>query len=62
MKCFRGYSGHHFTGDRARLLDEYTAEDGHIGSLGGAGFAEPFKARTPLLVSDSEVFAKAGFG
>jgi LmbE family N-acetylglucosaminyl deacetylase len=51
-----------FSGDQRELLDRYAAEDRYIGSLVGVGYAEPFKARTPLLVEDPGVFRKVRFG
>lgn len=51
-----------FSGDQATLLDKYTAEDRYVGSLVGVQYAEAFKARSPLLVSDPEVFAASRFG
>src|SRR5689334_22865167 len=41
-----------FSGDQARFLEKYTAEDRYVGSLVGISYAEAFKARSPLLVSD----------
>jgi bacillithiol biosynthesis deacetylase BshB1 len=51
-----------FQGDQAGLVERYRAEDQYVGSLLGVGFAEPFKARTPLLVGDPTVFLKVRFG
>lgn len=51
-----------FSGDQAQLLDKYTAEDRYIGSLVGVRYAEAFMARSPLLVSDPEVFPGSRFG
>jgi len=51
-----------FSGDQAQLLEKYAIEDRYIGSLVGVPFAEAFKARSPLLVADPEVFAPARFG
>jgi LmbE family N-acetylglucosaminyl deacetylase len=51
-----------FAGDQAQLLDKYTAEDRYIGSLVGVPYAEALKARSPLLVSDPEVFSRSRFG
>src|ERR1019366_4281066 len=51
-----------FSGDQAQLLDKYTAEDRYVGSLVGVRYAEAFKARSPLLVSDPEVFSRSRFG
>ena len=51
-----------FSGSQADLLDKYTAEDRYVGSLVGVRYAEAFRARTPLLVADPEVFGAARFG
>ena len=51
-----------FQGDQVRLVERYAAEDQYYGSLLAVGYAEPFQARSPLLVSDPTVFAKAPFG
>jgi LmbE family N-acetylglucosaminyl deacetylase len=51
-----------FSGDQAALLDKYNAEDRYVGSLVGVQYAEAFRSRSPLLVSDPEVFLKARFG
>jgi bacillithiol biosynthesis deacetylase BshB1 len=51
-----------FQGDQARLVERYAAEDQYYGSLVGVPYAEPFQARSPLLVSDPTAFAKAPFG
>jgi len=51
-----------FQGDQARLVERYAAEDQYYGSLLGVRHAEPFQARSLLLVSDPTVFAKAPFG
>jgi LmbE family N-acetylglucosaminyl deacetylase len=51
-----------FSGEQATLVDKYSAEDRHVGSLVGVQYAEAFKARSPLLVSTPEVFMKARFG
>lgn len=51
-----------FHGDQARLIERYAAEDQYHGSLLGVRYAEPFQARTPLLVEDPTVFAKVPFG
>jgi N-acetylglucosamine malate deacetylase 1 len=51
-----------FQGDQARLVERYAAEDQYYGSLLGVRYAEPFQARSPLLVSDPTAFAKAPFG
>ena len=37
-------------------------EDQYVGSLVGVEYAEVFKARTPLLVTDPTVFTKSPFG
>jgi LmbE family N-acetylglucosaminyl deacetylase len=51
-----------FSGPQAELLDKYSAEDRYVGSLVGVRYAEAFKARSPLLVTDPEVFARSRFG
>ena len=51
-----------FSGDQATLVDKYTAEDRYVGSLVGVQYAESFKARSPLLVENPGVFARARFG
>lgn len=51
-----------FSGDQAELLDRYGAEDRYVGSLLGVRYAEPFKARSPLLVEDPTVFPPVPFG
>jgi LmbE family N-acetylglucosaminyl deacetylase len=51
-----------FSGLQADLLDKYTAEDRYVGSVVGVRYAEAFKARSPLLVADPEVFAGSRFG
>ena|SRR5688572_24545110 len=51
-----------FQGDQAHLVERYAAEDQYYGSLFGVRYAEPFQARSPLLVSDPTAFAKAPFG
>jgi LmbE family N-acetylglucosaminyl deacetylase len=51
-----------FHGDQAQLVERYAAEDQYYGSLLGVRYAEPFQARSPLLVTDPTVFAKVPFG
>jgi LmbE family N-acetylglucosaminyl deacetylase len=51
-----------FQGDQARLVERYAAEDQYYGSLLGVRYAEPFRARSPLLVSDPTAFTKVPFG
>jgi N-acetylglucosamine malate deacetylase 1 len=51
-----------FQGEQASLMDRYRAEDQYVGSLVGVPFAEPFKARTPLLVDTPTIFLKVRFG
>jgi LmbE family N-acetylglucosaminyl deacetylase len=51
-----------FQGEQASLVERYRAEDQHIGSLLGVSFAEPFRARTPLLVDSPLAFQKVRFG
>lgn len=51
-----------FSGDRAELLDRYSAEDRYVGSVVSVRYAEAFKARSPLLVEDPTVFRRVRFG
>ncbi len=51
-----------FSGDQAELLDRYGAEDRYTGSLLGVGYAEAFKARSPLLLDDPTVIRRVRFG
>jgi len=51
-----------FQGAQAGLIDRYRAEDQYVGSLVGVAFAEPFLARSPLLVTSPSVFAPVRFG
>ncbi len=51
-----------FQGEQASLVERYRAEDQYVGSLLGVRFAEPFKARTPLLVDTPLAFQKVRFG
>jgi len=51
-----------FQGEQASLVERYRAEDQYVGSLVGVRFAEPFKARTPLLVDSPTAFSKVRFG
>jgi N-acetylglucosamine malate deacetylase 1 len=51
-----------FSGPQADLLEKYTAEDRYVGSLVGVRYAEAFKARSPLLVADPEIFGASRFG
>jgi hypothetical protein len=51
-----------FSGSQEDLLDKYTAEDRYVGSLVGVRYAEAFRSRSPLLVSDPEVFGASRFG
>ena len=51
-----------FQGEQASLVERYRAEDQYVGSLVGVGFAEPFRARTPLLVDSPLAFQKVRFG
>lgn len=39
-----------FSGAAAELIERYSAEDRYVGSLVGVRFAEPFKARNPVLL------------
>jgi LmbE family N-acetylglucosaminyl deacetylase len=51
-----------FQGQQASLVERYRAEDQYVGSLVGVRFAEPFRARTPLLVDTPLVFQGVRFG
>ena len=51
-----------FHGDQARLVERYAAEDQYYGSLFAVRYAEPFQARSPLLISDPTLFEKVPFG
>lgn len=51
-----------FSGEQASLIDKYSAEDRHVGSLVRVPYAEAFKARSPLLVDSPDVFVRARFG
>jgi LmbE family N-acetylglucosaminyl deacetylase len=51
-----------FQGEQASLVERYRAEDQYVGSVVGVGFAEPFRARTPLLVDSPLAFQKVRFG
>ena len=51
-----------FRGDQAALVDRYRAEDQYVGSLVGVAYAEPFRARTPLVVNTPLVFNAVRFG
>jgi LmbE family N-acetylglucosaminyl deacetylase len=51
-----------FLGDQARLVERYAAEDQYYGSLLGVRHAEPFQARSPLLVTDPTTFVRVPFG
>jgi LmbE family N-acetylglucosaminyl deacetylase len=51
-----------FDGDQRVLLDRFEAEDRYVGSLVGVEYAEPFRARGPLLVDDPTVFRKVRYG
>jgi N-acetylglucosamine malate deacetylase 1 len=51
-----------FQGDQAHLVERYAAEDQYFGSLLGVRYAEPFQARSPLLIGDPTAFVKAPFG
>jgi len=51
-----------FQGEQASLVERYRAEDQYVGSLVGVRFAEPFKARTPLLVDTPMAFLRVRFG
>jgi N-acetylglucosamine malate deacetylase 1 len=51
-----------FSGDQASLLEKYDAEDRYVGSLVGVKYAEGFRSRSPLVVSDPGVFLPTRFG
>lgn len=51
-----------FRGDQVRLIERYAAEDQYVGSLVGVRYAEPFKARSPLLVADPTLLLRVPFG
>lgn len=51
-----------FQGSQASLVDRYRAEDQYVGSLTGVAFAEPFRARSPLLVDSPVAFNRVPFG
>ncbi len=51
-----------FQHDQANLVDRYRAEDQYVGSLVGVPFAEPFRARSPLLVEAPTVLNRVAFG
>jgi LmbE family N-acetylglucosaminyl deacetylase len=51
-----------FQGEQASLVERYRAEDQYVGSLVGVRYAEPFNARTPLLVESPAAFLKVRFG
>ena len=57
-----GYYDSVFQGPQAALIDRYRAEDQYVGSLVGTAFAEPFRARTPLVVDTPLVFDPVRFG
>lgn len=41
-----------FSGDAAELIERYSAEDRYVGSQVGVRYAEPFKARHPVLLDN----------
>ena len=51
-----------FSGDRADLIDKYSAEDRYVGSQVGVRYAEQFRARMPLVVDLPTMFTPARFG
>lgn len=51
-----------FSGPQAGRPERFRAEDRYVGSLVGVEYAEPFKARGPLLIPDPTLFVKAPFG
>lgn len=48
--------------ERDELIQRYGAEDRYTGSLVDVRFAEPFRARRPLLVDDFSVFEAVRYG
>lgn len=61
MEALRAYESV-FSGAQATLLEKYGAEDRYVGALVGVRYAEAFRARSPLLVADPDVFAPSRFG
>lgn len=51
-----------FCGPQAARLERFRTEDQYVGSLVGVAYAEAFKARSPLLVTDPTAFVKTPFG
>lgn len=51
-----------FSGDQEVLLQRYASEDRYVGSLVGVRYAEPFRARRPLLFPDPTVFLPVRYG
>ena len=51
-----------FCGPQAARLERFRTEDQYVGSLVGVPYAEAFKARSPLLVTDPTAFVKTPFG
>ena len=51
-----------FSGDQRQLLERYGAEDRFVGSLLGVFAAEPFRARSPLLLDSPGMIRKVRFG
>ena len=51
-----------FCGPQAARLERFRTEDQYVGSLVGVAYAEAFKARSPLLVTDPTAFLKTSFG
>jgi hypothetical protein len=58
-EALRAYRSIFSVDEGDELLELYEAEDMHMGRLFGVGYAEVFKAHSPLLVDDLTVF-KAG--
>lgn len=51
-----------FSGQQEQMLGRVEAADRYYGGLVGVDYAEIFGARSPLLVDEFSVFAKARFG
>lgn len=51
-----------FCGPQAARLARFRTEDQYVGGLVGVAYAEAFKARSPLLVTDLTAFVKTPFG
>lgn len=51
-----------FSGNQAALIERYSAEDRYVGSLVGVRYAEPFKARNPILLDSPLAVRPVPFG